>query len=67
MTEFPLLNAAIYAGVGVVVYVLALAFVAKLARFDFKKEIAGERNVPAAIVAAAMALGIAWIIAAALH
>ena len=67
MTEFPLLNASIYACVGVVVYVLALAFVAKLARFDFKKETAGERNVPAAIVAAAVALGVAWIVAASMH
>ncbi len=67
MTDIPLLNAAIYAAVGVVAYVIALSFVAKLAKFDYKKEITGERNVPAAIVAAAVALGLAWIVASAVH
>ncbi|MGD0498282.1 MAG: DUF350 domain-containing protein [Bryobacteraceae bacterium] len=67
MTGFTLLNILIYVCVGVVAYVLALAFVAKLARFDFAQRIAEERNVPAAIVAAAVALGLAWIIASSVH
>ncbi len=67
MTDIPLLNAAIYAAVGVVAYVIALSFVAKLSKFDYKKEITEERNVPAAIVAAAVALGLAWIVASAVH
>ena len=67
MTDIALLNALIYAAVGVVAYVVALGFVAKLAKFDYKKQIAEERNVPAAIVAAAVALGLAWIVASAVH
>jgi putative membrane protein len=67
VTDFPLLNAFVYACVGVVVFALAMGFVAKLAHFDFKKHIGEDRNVAAAIVAAAIVIGIAWIVAATMH
>jgi uncharacterized membrane protein YjfL (UPF0719 family) len=67
MTEFPVLNALVFAVLGVVVFVVAFAIVAKLAPLNLWKEIVQERNVAAAILAGAVALGLCWIIAAAMH
>jgi uncharacterized membrane protein YjfL (UPF0719 family) len=67
MTEFPVLNALVFAALGVLVFVVALAIVAKLAPFHVWKEIVEERNVAAAILAGAVALGLCWIIASAMH
>ena len=67
MTEFPILNALIFTGLGVLVFVLAFSIVAKLAPFDLWKEIVHEHNVAAAILAGAVALGLCWIIAAPMH
>jgi len=67
MSEFPILNALVFAVLGILVFVIALAIVAKLAPFHVWKEIVQERNVAAAILAGAVALGLCWIIAAAMH
>jgi uncharacterized membrane protein YjfL (UPF0719 family) len=67
MSEFPVLNALVFAVLGVLVFVIAFAIVAKLAPFRVWKEIVEERNVAAAILAGAVALGLCWIIAAAMH
>ena len=67
MTEFPALNALVFAALGVLVFVIALAIVAKLAPFQVWKEVVEERNLAAAILAGAVALGLCWIIAAAMH
>jgi len=67
MTEIPILNALLYSGLGILVFVIALAVVSKLAPFDLRKEIVEEKNVAAAILAGAVALGIGWIIAATMH
>ncbi|HEY2013945.1 MAG TPA: DUF350 domain-containing protein [Bryobacteraceae bacterium] len=67
MTEYPILNALIFSGLGIAVFVAAFSIVSKLAPFDLWKEIVQERNVAAAILAAAVALGICWIIAATMH
>ena len=67
MTEFPLLNALIFAGLGVLVFLAAFSIVAKLAPLDLWKEIVHEHNVAAAILAGAVALGLCWIIAATMH
>ena len=67
MTEFPVLNALIFAGLGVLAFIAASAVVSKLAPFDVWKEIVQERNVAAAILAGAVALGLCWIIAATMH
>ena len=67
MTEFPILNALIFAGLGILVFVAAFAIVAKLAPFDLWKEIVHEHNVAAAVLAGAVALGLCWIIAATMH
>ena len=67
MSEFPILNALAFAILGVLVFVVAFAIVVKLAPFHVWKEIVEERNVAAAILAGAVALGLCWIIAAAMH
>ena len=67
MSEFPVFNALVFAALGVLVFVIALAIVAKLAPFHVWKEIVEERNVAAAILAGAVALGLCWIIASAMH
>ena len=67
MTEFPLLNAIIFAGLGIVVFAVAFAILARLAPFDLWKEIVQEHNVAAAILAGAVALGLCWIVAATMH
>jgi uncharacterized membrane protein YjfL (UPF0719 family) len=67
MTEFPLLNATLFAILGLVVFTVALAALAKMAPFDVRKAIVEDANVAAAVLAGAVALGVAWIIAATMH
>ncbi|MGA2268278.1 MAG: DUF350 domain-containing protein [Bryobacteraceae bacterium] len=67
MTEFPVLNALVFAALGVLVFVIAFALLMKLAPFHLWKEIVEERNLAAAILAGAVALGLCWIIASAMH
>jgi uncharacterized membrane protein YjfL (UPF0719 family) len=67
VTDVPVLNALIFATLGLVIYLVALAVIVKLPPFDPWKEIVTEHNVAVGIVAAAVALGLAWIVAAAMH
>jgi putative membrane protein len=67
VTDVPLLNALVFAALGVAVFAAAFALLAKLAPLDLWREIVKERNVAAAIFAGAVALGICWIIASAMH
>ncbi len=67
MTEYPILNALIFSALGIAFFVAASAIVSKLAPFDLWKEIVQEKNVAAAILAGAVALGLCWIIAATMH
>ena len=67
MSEFPVLNALVFAALGILLFVIAFAIVVKLAPFHLWKEIVEERNVAAAILAGAVALGLCWIIASAMH
>ena len=67
MTDVPLLNAFLFTLAGIAVYVLALAVLIKLPPFDVWKHIAQDRNTAAAIALGAVALGLAWIVAAAMH
>ena len=67
MTELPILNALIFAALGVLVFVAAFSLVIKLAPLNLWKEIQQERNVAAAIVAGAVALSLGWIVAATMH
>jgi len=67
MTEHPLVNATVFAALGVVLFSLAGAVLLKLIPLKLWREIVEERNVAAAIFAGAVAIGIALIIAAAMH
>ena len=67
MTDIPILNGLIFAGLGIVVFVIAFSLVVRLAPLDLWKEIGQEHNTAAAILAGAVALGICWIIAATMH
>ena len=67
MTDIPVLNGIIFAGLGVLIFVIAFSLVIKLSPLNLWKQIGEERNVAAAILAGAVALGICWIIAATLH
>ena len=67
MTDFPIVNALLYTTAAIVAFAVAFVILAKLAPFDVWREIAQERNVAAAILAGAVALGLCWIIAATMH
>jgi uncharacterized membrane protein YjfL (UPF0719 family) len=67
VSDFPPLNALIFAALGVAVFLGACAIAGKLAPFDVWKHVVEERNVAAAIVAGAVALAIGWIVAATMH
>jgi putative membrane protein len=67
MTDVPVLNALIFACLGIGLFVVAFAALAKVAPFDVWKAIVEERNLAAAIVIGAVALGLCWIIAATMH
>lgn len=57
----------IFAGLGLGLFFVAVWVGARLAPFDVWKQVVEERNVAAGVVAGAAVLGIAWIIAAAMH
>jgi len=67
MTEFPVVNAVVFAALGILIFLGACALAAKLLPFDLRTEIVRERNLAAAILAAAVVLGLALIVAAAMH
>ena len=67
MTGSPLLNAIIFTALGLIAFGIAGSILAKSAPFHLWKQIVEERNVAVAILAGAVALGIAWIIAATMH
>jgi uncharacterized membrane protein YjfL (UPF0719 family) len=67
MTDFAPLNALIFAAMGVLAFFAAFGIACKLAPFNVWKQVAEERNTAAAILAGAVALGLCWIIAAAMH
>jgi uncharacterized membrane protein YjfL (UPF0719 family) len=67
MTEFPVVNALVFAGLGILVFIAAFTLAVRLLPFDLRNEIVRERNVAAAILAAALVLGMAWIVGASMH
>ncbi|GAA5178715.1 hypothetical protein GCM10025771_18590 [Niveibacterium umoris] len=63
----PLLSSIVYSILGVVVFWVSFIVVDKITPYDLWREIVKERNLPLAIIVAAMCLGIANIVAAAIH
>ena len=66
MSDIPLLNGLVFCVVGIVIFAIAFTLVSKAWPIDLWREIR-ERNVAAAILAGAVALGLCWIIAATMH
>jgi uncharacterized membrane protein YjfL (UPF0719 family) len=62
-----LLNSLVYSVLGVVVFWLTFFILDKITPQELWKEISERKNLPLAIVIAAMCLGVAIIIAAAIH
>jgi putative membrane protein len=67
MTDIPLLNAVIFACLGIVIFVLAFWIIDKFTPFHLWNEIVKEKNVALAILLGAMSIGMCIIIAAAVH
>lgn len=61
------LNALVYAVLGIVIFIVSFAIVDKLTPYPLWKEIVEEKNVALAIMVGAMSIGICIIIASAVH
>lgn len=60
-------NAVVYAGIGIVIFGLAFLIIDKFTPYNLWKEIVQEHNMALAILLGAMSLGLCVIIAAAVH
>lgn len=63
----PLVASLVYSILGVVIFWVSFIVVDKITPYDLWREIVRDRNLPLAIIVAAMCLGIAIIVAAAIH
>jgi len=62
-----LINSAIFAVLGILIFSIAFWVIRKCVSFSFKHELIEEHNTALAIVIGAMSLGLCIIIAAAIH
>jgi uncharacterized membrane protein YjfL (UPF0719 family) len=62
-----ILNAIIYAVLGIIIFTLSFIIIDKMTPYDLWKEICESRNVALAIMVGAMSIGVCIIIAAAVH
>lgn len=62
-----ILNAIVYAALGILIFVLAFALIDRLTPYHLWNEIVHEHNTALAILVGAMSIGICVIIAAAVH
>jgi len=70
MVEFHpgyLLNALIFAALGIVIFVVAFVAIDRLTPYALWKEIVEEKNLALAVLVGAMSIGMCIIIAAAVH
>jgi uncharacterized membrane protein YjfL (UPF0719 family) len=70
MTEFHLgylINALIFAVLGIVIFILTFVIVDKMTPYALWKEIVEEKNLALAVMVGAMSIGMCIIIAAAVH
>jgi len=61
------LNALLYSGLGIVIFVLAFFLIDKFTPYHLWKEIVEDKNIALAILIGAMSIGMCIIIAAAVH
>jgi putative membrane protein len=62
-----LLNAIVYAFLGIVIFVIAFVVIDKMTPYHLWKEIVEDKNVALAVLIGAMSIGMCIIIAAAVH
>ena len=62
-----LLNAAMFASLGIILFVVAFVVIDMLTPFALWKEIVEEKNLALAVMVGAMSIGMCIIIAAAVH
>ena len=62
-----LVNAIVYAFLGIVIFVVAFVIIDKVTPFHLWKEIVEDKNVALAVLLGAMSIGMCIIIAAAVH
>ena len=62
-----LLNALVFALLGIIIFIAAFAVIDKLTPYALWKEIVEEQNVALAVLVGAMSVGMCIIIAAAVH
>ena len=70
METFPvqnLINAVVFAALGILVFGLSFIIVDRLTPYHLWKEVVQEQNLAVAVLVGAMSIGIAIIIAAAVH
>ena len=67
LTDHPLVNAVLFAALGVAAFTLSAAILLRVTPLKLWHELVEERNVAVAIFAGAAAIGICMIIAAAMH
>jgi len=67
LTTHPLVNAVIFAVLGIAVFAAAGAMLLKLSPLKLWRELTEERNVAVAVFAGAVAIAIGLIVAAAMH
>jgi uncharacterized membrane protein YjfL (UPF0719 family) len=65
--QLAFLEAVIFTGIGVAFFALAFWLIARFTPFSIRKEIEEDQNVALGIIIGSVILGIAWIIAAAMH
>lgn len=67
MTEIPIVNALVFACLGIAIFVVAFAIIDKLTPYHLWNEIVREKNMALAVLLGAMSIGMCLIIAAAVH
>ena len=67
MTEIPIVNALLFACLGIVIFIAAFTIIDKLTPYHLWNEIVKEKNIALAILLGAMSIGMCLIIAAAVH
>jgi putative membrane protein len=60
-------SSAVFAGIGLVVFGIAFWIMTRVAPFSVKKEIEEDQNVALGVIMAGVIIGVALIIAAAIH
>lgn len=67
MTATSLINAIVFLAIGIVAFGLALLYIGRLMPGNLWKQALEEKSLGAAVILAGIALGLGWIVAAAVH